>query len=577
MILQRTTSITLLLTLWLAGCGGGGGGGGAAPAAPTPLATGTFVKTVELPDAGQGDWIGLFRTGPGNRRFQFLVRAKNLNGSGPISALSLRFGGLGSTGNSCPDVTIKMGHTSKSTLDSTTFADNVEQGRGSLVTVFPTGTLTIPGGALGGAYFTIPLAGAFHYNGVDNLVVEIAAGACTDNTVLMARAATTPYTTLIWNVTDSTAVTGATWNALAHMRFTFAGGGDVVTYTAGAGFTPVPLTTLSSLQKSQFLYLATEINGSGAITGVAFPIGNTSTAQDYTVTVKLGHTNLSNLTLTYANNFNVGAPVTVANAVSLHVPGGMPVGSHLWIPFPDGIFDYNGINNLVVEIDVSSATGNTFWVVHNSPGGRLSRLLGSSGATIGGGVDTVANDIKFRFQGGTMDVLTPDGMQVGSDVDGFPFSASSGKRQYLYLASELGTEGSITKIACRVGTFLGNAFTAATYPGYQVVMGHTSANTLTTEYANNITVAATVFSGDVAVPDNLAGDWLEIPLSSPFSYNGKDNLVVQISGAGGGADNLCILDTDPALYASRHLLSSNPSDTAGSLGDFLMDMRFFLQ
>lgn len=81
------------------------------------------------------------------------------------------------TGLTCPDVTIRMGQTSLTSL-TTTFANNVEQGKGPLATVLQNKQVAIP--ALGvGDYIKLTLDTPFYFNGVDNLVVEfIRIGAC---------------------------------------------------------------------------------------------------------------------------------------------------------------------------------------------------------------------------------------------------------------------------------------------------------------------------------------------------------------------------------------------------------------
>src|SRR3990172_7462711 len=81
----KTIVAAFLLTSLLAACGGGGGGGGTPPA-PPPLPTGAFTKTVALSAPGDGNWTGLFQSGAGTgSRYQGLVRAQDIRGSGPIA------------------------------------------------------------------------------------------------------------------------------------------------------------------------------------------------------------------------------------------------------------------------------------------------------------------------------------------------------------------------------------------------------------------------------------------------------------------------------------------------------------
>jgi hypothetical protein len=456
-----------------------------------------------------------------------------------------------------------MGHTSLtgSTLTNT-FASNVQQGKGSLATVRNAASFAIPATAAGG-YFTINLDTPFYYNGVDNLVVEfVQSGACSGNISLDAAATAGNYT--LWEELGNP--TGALYDEYLNMKFNFAGGNNIAVYATGSG-NYYPFTTTTSGQKVQQLYLASEINGSGPITGIAFPMGTVTTASAYTINVKLGHTNLTALTNTYANNFNVGTPTTVASALSYSVPAGVPVGSYIWVPIPNGTFTYDGINNLIVEVEVTTASGQVARQ-YNSLTGR--RLYSSAGA-LTGSVDNVFYGIKIRFAGGTMDVILP-----GTGTFVYPFnSANNNKSQHLYMTAELGTKGTITKVARR----LVNNSTASDYNSFVVVLGYTTNTTLGTTFSANMTGAQTVYSGTFSVPAGLkAGDWVEIPLSTPFAYDGTRNLVIQMSTLHGTANNYIVDHSDVARYPSREsFATSDTTDTASTIDDWLAEVRLTVQ
>lgn len=568
--MKRLGATIVFLSFVLAACGGGG-----VAVFPPPPVTG-FTKTVTLPDApsgiSSGDWSGLFYSSAGSSRYQALVRAQDIRGSGPLRSLAFRFGAA-SAGNSCPNVTIKLVHRDVvAAALSTTFANNVTPGRGAVTTVFGPATLTIPTGALGD-YFTIPLNGAFNYNGVDNLIVDIESDGCTANTVLDAHDASPVYTALIWNVTNRTAPTGSIWYSLADMKFTFAGGDNAVLNTtgtainAGAPFTDNP----GAARNVQFLYYAADINGSGPLTGIAFPLAIASIGETFTVTMKLGHSTRAELAGHLLGNNNYSdTPVTVANAVSLDVPAGLPVGSYFWVPMPDGSFTYNGVDNLIVEILVTVPSGPIAVRAHATGGPQT-----LSSGLIGTGTSDWAYDIKFRFAGGTMDAITPEAM-AGGTVDGFPFRDTDSKRQFLYRAAELGSRGTISKIACRTHPEAGGA--AETGFNYTLVLSHGTASTLGTNFAANLASPVTVFNGTFDLPAAVAGDWIEIPLTTPFAYNGRDNLVLEIGGSGGTAGGFaCASDYSTTLYAGRRLSGATSTATTGSVGDLLIDTRFTLQ
>lgn len=559
-----------LLALNVVGCGSGGGGGNGDEGPPVePI---RFTKTVVMPVSG-GDWDGLFVASAGTRRYEALVRARDTRGAGPLKSIAFRFGEP-SSGNSCPNATIKLTHRPVSATLSTTFANNVSPGSGAPVTVFGPATLTIPSGA-SGDFFTIPLSGEFNYNGVENLIVDIETDACTANTSLNAQAASPAYTALIWNMSDRTAATGATWNSLADMKFNFSGGGNYVQSPGSLGSNVYPFESYGSGAKTQVLYLRDEIDGAGPITGIAFPVAAVTTAQTHTVTVKLGHSTLGALTDTFANNFNSGTPVTMANALTFAIPAGVPVDGYIWVPLPDGAFVYNGTDNLIVEISASSASAATSIRTHQD-GVSQRRLVATPSATTGS-LDSIVNDIQFRFAGGTLDVLTPSAMTLGA-LDSFPFMDTNGKRQYLYRAAELGSPGTITKFACRIAPSAGDV--AETGFAYTVKLGHATAATLDATFANNSTSAVTVFSGNFDLPAVAAGDWVEIPFTTPFAYNGRDNLVLEISGTGGAAGGFACASDNTAgsatLYNARRLFGATSTETVGTPGNSMIDTRFTL-
>ena len=172
--------IGMVAIIGTGGCGGGsssGGGGGGGGS--TSLATGEFTKTGTL--AGILGWMSPFQ-GTNDRHLQQLYLASDINGAGYIQSIELRLN-TATTGCNCPDATIKMGHTSLGVLTNT-FADNVEQGKGTLETV-RTGAFSVPAGSAGD-FFTIILDTPFLYNGVDNLVVEFLVTECDDNIFLWA-------------------------------------------------------------------------------------------------------------------------------------------------------------------------------------------------------------------------------------------------------------------------------------------------------------------------------------------------------------------------------------------------------
>jgi hypothetical protein len=397
------------------------------------------------------------------------------------------------------------------------FADNVQEGKGTLETV-RTGAFSVPAGSAGD-YFTIILDTPFLYNGVDNLVVDFLVTAC-DAVILLRRDNSTLVDGAVYR--DSlTEPMGALSTTVMHTSFNFEGGVDDVEFAASPGMgNSFPFGGTS--KKVQLLYDATVINGSGPITGIAMRVGLGPTAeQSYTYTMQVGHSTLTDLTTDFNGNFS-GTPVTVADNAAFNVPAGVPMGDYIWIPMPDGSFNYNGTDNLIVEIDVSSSTGITYWG-YDTIGPDLTRAYGDSGSDTALARNTEKYHISFRFNGGPMDVITAEDASWS-----LPFSNLDVKTQFLFDAWQLGTGGPVTGISFRLEA----DSVASNYPSATVILDHTVNTVLSTTFANNLTDPTTVFTGTLSVPAGLkAGDWVTIPVSG-FTYDPTQNLVVEVTEDG---------------------------------------------
>ncbi len=468
------------------------------------------------------------------RHYQFLYLPADIAGSGNIASIYFRYY-ENSQALSCPRVTIRLGHSSVSALN-TDMTSNVNQGKGSAVTVLDR-AVSIPAGAAG-EYFEIPLDTRFNYNGVDNLVVDITrTSACTGGVRLITGAGAVTYTGRVYSTSSATPDTATqTSQSPHHVKFKFAGGDNPQNY-GGAGTNTWPFATVPL--RTQTLYLASNINGSGRITGIAFQLNDVSVAGTYTYSMRMAHTTLSALGTIFADNYS-GNPVTVANNVTFSVPAGIPAGEWFWAPVPNDTFTYNGRDNLIVEVATTAGTGGSesLRVATGTAGVRV----WANGATSESGSSSipVVHHIKLRFAGGTMDTV----FTSNSNANVFPTSISG--RQFLLRASELGTAGYITRIALRSFT---NATTTASYPDYSITLAHTDQGALVADDATNIAGGSVVYTGTFTMQAGLlAGDWIEIPLSTPFHYNGYSNLVVQTSSGAGTASRSCTISTSATRF-----------------------------
>lgn len=555
-----TRSVVLLAfvsALTLVACGGGGGGAADPTPAPSPTptptpeptpTTGTFTKQFGIDGAGEN---GLPFSKDNDFKIQMLYYPGEVGGSGKITMLRLRtgIGGVPVT-TTCPNFSVRMGHTNVTGLVKT-FANNVKTGQGSLQTVMDDATLTIPVTA-SEHWFDIALTTPFEYNGVDNLVVEFENTTKCSNAsnILIVNESAGTNRRAVSSDADATAdadhsTTDANFADSTHYwaQFVFAGG-DAVAVSGSAGGTESPLTTTVDKQRVQTLYLAAEIGGSGPITGMAMQVNTTTVAaQTYTYNITLGHTSLTELTATsFASNIT-GSSVKVASNVSFTVPAGLPAGAWFWVPMPDGLFSYDGTSNLVADITVTSASGSVATRVATDTAKR--RASGANSSATPTVVDTVLLNARFRFNGGSTHVITS-----GGGSNDLIFNSPSSAAQ-LYPATMLGSGGTITGVSCR----LQDAASVETdYNNFRVVIGHATAATLSGTPATDFVSQNTVFRGTVKVPAGLVqGDWIEIPLTTPFVYDGKSDLIVWLgTGVGLTAGTVAITQCHGELNSPRY-------------------------
>lgn len=551
---------TIFSTLALSACGSSSsGGGGSAPGGG--LATGGFTKTY-APDASLTTWTSPFTTN--SRHYLIMYQASDINGSGNINAISFRVSAAVNTPVICDNVTIRMGQSSLTQITNTTFASQIENGAGSMQTVINDATITIPVTALD-EYFSVPLSSPFNYNGVDNLLLEITRVPGCSAVVSFRTENAIGTNNILWTDIIASATGFGPNNDLFHAKFNFAGG-DNAQVLGGVQNNFWPFS--SETPRIQQLYLASEIDGSGPITSIGFQMNAISSAQTYTATIMMGHSILATLGNTFATNYS-DAPVTVANAVTFSIPAGIPAGEWFWVPLPDSTFNYNGTDNLIVDIAVSVGSGDTDLRVTNV---SANRRVGSSDHTsaIALGPLQIVHHVKFRFNGGTMDVITS-----GNTNFWIPMGAGSGgNNQYLYPAAYLGTGGTITKLAVRLDGV--NPVSAADYAGYTITVGNTAVTALSGTYANNLTNATVVYSGTLSVPGTVVkGDWIEIPLSPGFNYDTTQNFVVQLSNPGGAFANFLEgNNTEPNSYLYT---IGDSAATTGTVINGILDLRLTVQ
>jgi len=226
-------------------------------------------------------------------------------------------------------------------------------------------------------------------------------------------------------------------------------------------------------------------------------------------------------------------------------------------------YNYNGNDNLIVEISVTAASGATSWRANDALGIGHAQLLWGSTASATGTPYGYGMHTKLRFNGGQVNVITPP--RTGSTAAFL--SVNDGQYAFKYNPAQLGTKGTISKLACQINA---DVATDTDFPDTKIVLGHASATALTTTYADNMVDATTVYNATHTIPGGkLIGDWTEFNLSSSFNYNGVDDLIVHVfSGVGAGTVS-CKLVTGSLPSV---IYSTDPASATGGASNYLMNL-----
>ncbi|OYW31196.1 MAG: hypothetical protein B7Z47_01760, partial [Chthoniobacter sp. 12-60-6] len=161
---------------------------------------------------------------------------------------------------------------------------------------------------------------------------------------------------------------------------------------------------------------------------------------------------------------------------------------------------------------------------------------------------------------------------TGTSTDAVPFNTASPlcRNQCIYTPAEVGAAGSVTRLSYDVAT-LGTASLGTC----TIRLKHTTRVNYGTDTSFDNSGWTTVYSG----PRTLTTGWNEFIFTTPFFYNGTDNLMVDVSvvNPGSGSYTFC-RHTSPTPYRSLYSYSySTPNDplswTSGDSVYALPNMR----
>jgi len=161
---------------------------------------------------------------------------------------------------------------------------------------------------------------------------------------------------------------------------------------------------------------------------------------------------------------------------------------------------------------------------------------------------------------------------AGSSTSSPPISPYYGTSysQSIYLASEINASGDVTSIEYALNA--GSDFSSAD-DNVDVWIGHTAKTAFdsTSDWVDVTTLSHVLVDGTVTV----ANDVLTITFSSPFTYNGTDNLVVAIdaneAGYGGNSDYVLSTNGSGDLTLDQRSDSTNSDPTSPAAGTLLQN------
>jgi hypothetical protein len=109
-------------------------------------------------------------------------------------------------------------------------------------------------------------------------------------------------------------------------------------------------------------------------------------------------------------------------------------------------------------------------------------------------------------------------------------TASAMRFQCMWFQEEIGDKGSIARVELMFQSYGGA--TPSSFEGFKVILCHSSKDALTNTFQKNydFKTPVEVFSGKFAVPEGLEeGDWFTIAEPDNFTYNNRNNLLMEIS------------------------------------------------
>ncbi len=328
----------------------------------------------------------------------------------------------------------------------------------------------------------------------------------------------------------------------------------------------------------QAVYTPDEVGAEGKIMRISVDrdTGSGFSGNFSNVVIRMAHTNRTNLTNTFANNYN-GFLIEVFKADNLMINSS---DNSAWFSFDlNGNFTYDSSHNLLIDIMWEGDGGKNVGLMSHDTGSEVRRVWNYTDASSSTGktdadFPSMPNSepvIKF-----SVDIEKNTVLNEGKDQGGYyPFyiAANMFKIQWLFNASELSNEAGTIENIGLFKTRPGHAY----FHNLTISLAHSNLDSLTTNFTDNYIGQMTdVYHSDNFTIGEKTG-WFFTAVNPIFEYNGTDNLVIQIvwNGEAGGSDDISTSRTG-ILGQNRRAYSSSNFES-GSTGTQRNDITLIFQ
>lgn len=140
--------------------------------------------------------------------------------------------------------------------------------------------------------------------------------------------------------------------------------------------------------------------------------------------------------------------------------------------------------------------------------------------------------------------------------------------QTMWFQSELNEAGPVSKIEWQIWSNPAGGL-GGTYYNCIILLCHTGIPAITANFANNYggNTPVTVFSGTYVFPRSSANQWMTIVAPTNFTFNNRDNLLIEVSWTAGSGDinPFKVRTNGPPPFPGRVYNSSSATAETGSV------------